>query len=138
MGRWVHCIARPISSAVRECMMANSPQAIPATDSAAMAKNKFSHVLPLIPISKCGSAIVAHAPITIDQMNVTRLMNTRRKKPNVITQIVAAYLEPVQLRENDAVSKFIIRLFCRPNLQLTASWPVTLALSVLQPEPQAI
>jgi hypothetical protein len=61
-------------------MIANSPQAIPATDSAAMAKNKFSHVLRLIPMSKCGSAIVAHAPITTAQMNVTHLMGTKRKK----------------------------------------------------------
>jgi hypothetical protein len=60
-------------------MIANSPQAILATDSAAMAKNKFSHVLRLIPMSKCGSAIVAHAPITTAQMNVTQLMGTKRK-----------------------------------------------------------
>ena len=45
-----------------------------------MAKNKFSHVLRLIPMSKCGNAMVAHAPITTAQMNVTHLMGTKRKK----------------------------------------------------------
>jgi hypothetical protein len=36
--------------------------------------------LRLIPMSKCGSAIVAHAPITTAQMNVTQLMGTKRKR----------------------------------------------------------
>ena len=78
MGTCIHCCARPICSVVAESIIASSPQAIPATESAARAKKRFCQAGRLIPINKCGSAIVAHAPITVAQTNVTMLMNATR------------------------------------------------------------
>src|SRR4249920_427421 len=62
------------SRTVRECIMASSPQAIPATERAARTKNRFSHLLPLIPVSRLGSAMVTHAPMTRAKTNVTQLI----------------------------------------------------------------
>ena len=62
---------------VRECMIASSPRATPATASAAMAKSKFSHALRFKPMSRCGTAMVTDAPMTRAQINVTQLMGGR-------------------------------------------------------------
>ena len=70
-------------------MIAISPKEIPATASAARAKNRFSHTLPFSPMNRCGSAIVTQAPKAMAQMKVTQLMRAGGRTMIPLVDVVA-------------------------------------------------
>jgi hypothetical protein len=71
-------------------MIPSSPAAMPATASAATAKNKLSQARPFNAMSRCGSAIVVQAPMTTAQMKVTQLMNAESEIAIGSVRLVAA------------------------------------------------